>query len=855
MKRFFVSVALIVALIFALASCGGNNESSGFDTDNVTFLSAYSEAQALGFEGALEEFIVLISGKDGTNGKDGVDGEKGADGKSAYDIAVEKGYTGTVEEWLASIVGAKGDKGDTGATGAQGVGIKIVEFDEDGNLLITLTDGTPLIVEIPKKEEQIHTFGAWVSYGDTANVNCEDILFFRLCSSCRVLEWKQGSYDDHSFTTVTTEPTCQTGGYDTNACSTCGLVEIANETPIAPHSYPNTYESNNEEHWQKCGDCSHTTEKVEHSYVNGICTVCNAVYNATLGDINYNASKTAISVNDVLNADLFGASCYYSDGRPAQINVTYSGNIAAGETIIVRLLVSDSNETKQITIRNVKVYGAPELSYDESIDWVNLDSGLNKEHFSATATDTFGDSVSVTVSTEGNAAAGTMTTVILTATDVTGNKTIARVENVKAYSNPIITYNTAKNYIKVSDILNAELFEVAAVDSFGKACEINVSCDYIKAGTTQSIVITATDEVGNVTAKTVTGVKVYGTPIVTIDEFIYDNTDISFIAVVKDSFGNELIPDISYTGSLTDGSEFVVTVKATDSVGNKLEKSYKYIVNHNKHNYVDGYCDVCGKDPGYTRDGNYIYFGEYPQTLKADNVTITETLDSRGYYLGSDGFYYAKVVADPYGSSYTFSTGATVTDGQTYYFKVEPIRWRILSTDGETALILCDSIIANHRYDGSSNNYKNSEIRQWLNATFYETAFTELQREIIITTTVDNSVYSTGYSSNSYACADTEDKIFLLSYRDVTNAAYGFSSSASNCDTARGMQTSDYSRATGVYMNTASLYYGNGFWWLRSPNLNYSSYARYVYYDGYVDYYSFVYYTSPGVVPALQIRL
>ncbi|WEY79913.1 hypothetical protein P5667_12340 [Bacillus velezensis] len=47
-------------------------------------------------------------------------------GKSAYDIAVDNGFSGTLEEWLASLkgekgnTGAKGDKGDTGATGAKG---------------------------------------------------------------------------------------------------------------------------------------------------------------------------------------------------------------------------------------------------------------------------------------------------------------------------------------------------------------------------------------------------------------------------------------------------------------------------------------------------------------------------------------------------------------------------------------------------------------------------------------------------------------------------------------------------------------------------------------------------------------
>lgn len=51
---------------------------------------------------------------------------EGLDGESAYEIAVDHGYAGTEEEWLASLVGPQGpagpqgQKGDTGATGSQG---------------------------------------------------------------------------------------------------------------------------------------------------------------------------------------------------------------------------------------------------------------------------------------------------------------------------------------------------------------------------------------------------------------------------------------------------------------------------------------------------------------------------------------------------------------------------------------------------------------------------------------------------------------------------------------------------------------------------------------------------------------
>lgn len=267
-------------------------------------------------------------------------------------------------------------------------------------------------------------------------------------------------------------------------------------------------------------------------------------------------------------------------------------------------------------------------------------------------------------------------------------------------------------------------------------------------------------------------------------------------------------------------------------------------------------------------DGGYILFGQYPQAIKAADVSIISTTpDTDGYYLGSDGERYAKVVADPNESGYTFSNNSSVTSGNTYYFKVEPIRWRILSESDGNAFILCDSIIANHYYhhthlsptiDGQTvyaNNYANSDIRAWLNDEFYNTAFGDLQQALIQTTEVDNSAASTGNSSNRYACENTFDKVFLLSYREVITIEYGFESSFTYNDTARRMLMSDFSRATGAYMSTSSGYYGNGWWLLRSPGSNFSYGARVVDSGGDARAIIGVHYDDYGVVPALNLTL
>ena len=68
-----------------------------------------------------------VKGDTGEKGADGTNGIDGADGKSAYEVAILNGYIGTQSEWLLSlkgeqgIQGVKGDTGETGATGANGI--------------------------------------------------------------------------------------------------------------------------------------------------------------------------------------------------------------------------------------------------------------------------------------------------------------------------------------------------------------------------------------------------------------------------------------------------------------------------------------------------------------------------------------------------------------------------------------------------------------------------------------------------------------------------------------------------------------------------------------------------------------
>ncbi len=213
-------------------------------------------------------------------------------------------------------------------------------------------------------------------------------------------------------------------------------------------------------------------------------------------------------------------------------------------------------------------------------------------------------------------------------------------------------------------------------------------------------------------------------------------------------------------------------------------------------------------------------FGMFPQSIKADDVTISGSPDADGYYTGSDDEKYAKVVANPYTGEYSFSDDSSVVAGETYYFKLEPIVWKVvrLEDDG-TAFIVCDTVLTASTFcDGTScasncNNYKNSLVREWLNDEFLD-SFTSDELARILSTEVSNAKTSTADwdgtgHDNPYVCENTNDKVFLLSYVEAFKSHNYLEFDVPD----RGRKASDFAVANGVELganNTTS-------YWLRSP--------------------------------------
>lgn len=346
-----------------------------------------------------------------------------------------------------------------------------------------------------------------------------------------------------------------------------------------------------------------------------------------------------------------------------------------------------------------------------------------------------------------------------------------------------------------------------------------------------------------------------------------------------------------------------------------------------KHSYVCDVCTTCGEcNPvKYTREGDNIYFGYWPQTLERDETVIAKLNEMAGTpplprdkenpynweshegttYMWQkiviyNGTKYLGVQMNDYRASGVYSLRSYVMDNgyftfEVYWFKYEPIKWRILTTNENSAYIMSDIALDSfsiqpdrkeENRDGLYASYNNSTgvpdgtyannweycfLRGWLNETFYNEVFNGLQKEIIKTSHLDNTARSSnpndypkyyGYGENAgknkFAdqCKDTDDKIFLLSLRDITTTAYGFNKDVKAEDPARNLQATDFAKLHGAPMNTNDKKYVT--WYTRSPapangNQGYATFVLDRHAKGAIDSIDLV--PDGGVVPALWITL
>lgn len=157
----------------------------------------------------------------------------------------------------------------------------------------------------------------------------------------------------------------------------------------------------------------------------------------------------------------------------------------------------------------------------------------------------------------------------------------------------------------------------------------------------------------------------------------------------------------------------------------------------------------------------------------------------------------------------------------------QPIKWRVLSVDGDDAFLMADQNLDRESYNISNDEvtWEKCTLRSWLNGydasyntagkdysgnNFINEAFSLNEQGAIFQTAIINE-------NNPYDGTDggegTTDKVYLLSIADTTNRLYGFSSNIQQNSKTRTAVNTDYVKEKGEYTFTG----GNGSWWLRSP--------------------------------------
>ena len=315
----------------------------------------------------------------------------------------------------------------------------------------------------------------------------------------------------------------------------------------------------------------------------------------------------------------------------------------------------------------------------------------------------------------------------------------------------------------------------------------------------------------------------------------------------------------------------------SDMIGNLIRvKEVKEAVLHNPVVDMDAMC------AGQKVTWDCVWFGSYPQTeVKSTDgeygaLQSAEGWDDNGdiviYNNGINGTKYRRVLR----SDATYVTSGEKgyydwEDDTTYhYFKYEPVKWRVLKIDGDSAMLLSDIVLDDRNYntERKDTTWEVSTIRSWLNgynadmnrkgidysnSNFIDSAFTTEEQSAIADTNVvnnDNLNYDTEGGNNAI------DKLFLLSELEVytdTASIYGFAQDRGTYDEARRCKSSDYAKAMGVYSDIEIE--GNCYWWLRSLG-NYSYLAAYVNNCGYINNYGYsVDFRANGVRVALNLNL
>lgn len=272
------------------------------------------------------------------------------------------------------------------------------------------------------------------------------------------------------------------------------------------------------------------------------------------------------------------------------------------------------------------------------------------------------------------------------------------------------------------------------------------------------------------------------------------------------------------------------------------------IVNVEKYKIFERYGDFTEETE------RYLYLGSYPgreitNTELISNLNAIDTTNEFGYIKFENLEFIRVTIENTYDSleigDQAFENSTKYQIGTTHYFLVEPILWRVLTYNPSTkqAFLITNNIIDAQKYvdetserfiDGRvvyPSNYEYSDVRNWCNNVFFNQAFDELEQEKITLTTINN-LYN-NYNYQHIYDRNTEDYVYIPSFKEITTSVYGFESSGI-FSYSRFSTPSDYASAKGVYTsNLEEEIPSSGLYLLRTGPEFVKSFSYFVKFDGY----------------------
>lgn len=341
-------------------------------------------------------------------------------------------------------------------------------------------------------------------------------------------------------------------------------------------------------------------------------------------------------------------------------------------------------------------------------------------------------------------------------------------------------------------------------------------------------------------------------------------------------FDNNFFKTLGYNDLATENDEFTNSDASFDAISVSTTDSYIVRVDENNKLYYNHADDEAlrGSKFGIYNNGSIITYGLYPTGYIADPDVIASlnsisNKESNGYYL-YDGEYFAKATFNNEypTATYRFMDTTVLKNGASYWFRCDPITWRVLNINSskQCFVVSCNILYARYfhstnAYGSKCNYFYNCDLRTWLNSTstggFYKDAFANYSNNsYILTTSVDNSKTEGYFQDSEYYGNNSSDKIFLLSCKQLLNTSYGFSDDVKQ-DPARRARGTDWALIHNLYIvNTLnSQYYGFGSYWTRSPSDTSSNVINVDTYGNISIYGTTAVQKSFGVRPAVRFNL